>query len=176
MIFYLEFARQRIISEDFHFGRAHKTSNFKFPVTLGPFTLKKKSCLTIIESYMCQFQFLLAPKVRYDPLHIIDNRRKRKSDDALEHVGLEGLNRIANNEEVFEGQSNVGLIFEAFENIIESSGEVMQTPIKEISQHKRTASDMEAMDIDESCSKKKIKLTKGKEIEGQEKAITNVGK
>jgi len=119
---------------------------------------------------------LLAPKVRYDPLHIIDNRRKRKLDDALEHVGLEGINRIANNEEVFEGQSNVGLISEAIENIIESSAEVMQTPIKEISQHKRIASDMEAMDIDESCSKKKIKLTKGKEIEGQEKAIIDVGK
>ena len=132
--------------------------------------------MTIIESYICQFQFLLAPKVRYDPLHIIDNRRKRKSDDHLEHVGLESLNHIANNEEVFEGQSNVGLISEAIENIIESSAEVMQTPIKEISQHKRTALDMEAMDIDESRSKNKIKLTKGKEIEGQEKAITDVGK
>ena len=59
-VFYLEFARQRIAAEELHFGRTHKTSNLKFPFTLGPFTFKSKSCITTVESYMCQFQFLLA--------------------------------------------------------------------------------------------------------------------
>jgi len=54
-IFYLEFSRQGIAVEELHFTRAHKTSNLKFPFTLGPFTFKVKYCLAILDVYMCHF-------------------------------------------------------------------------------------------------------------------------
>lgn len=59
---------------------------------------------------MSQFEFLLAPMVRYDPHDVIFKRKKRKTSDAREHNGLEGLEEIANEEEALEGQSSIGLI------------------------------------------------------------------
>lgn len=169
-IFYLEFARQRIISEELHFIRAHKTSNLKFHFTLGPFTSKNKSCVAILDSYVCQLPFLLGPKVRYNPLNTISNRNKRKTNESLEHEGMEGLERIANKEEVLEGWSFVGLISQTPRGIGESLTKVVQTPAQGTSLHKRTTSDLEAMDVDDPGSLKRIKLAKGKEIEGQVKA------
>ena len=124
---------------------------------------------------MCQFQFLLAPKVRYDPLHIISSRKKRKTNEALEHVILKGLECIANNEEVLEGQSTVGLLREVPGSISKSLVEVIQTPAKEVPLRKRNASAVEAMDVDEPSSLKWSKL-KGKEIVGQDEANPGTGK
>lgn len=109
IIFYLEFARQILSLEELHFMRAHKTSNLKSPFTLGTFTFKSKSCVAILDSYMCQFQFLLAPMVRYDPLDVISKRKKRKTTKAREHEGLKDREKIANKEEPLEGQSFIGL-------------------------------------------------------------------
>jgi len=92
----------------------------------------------MLDSYMCQFQFLLAPKVRYDPLNVISNKKKRKTNEALEHEGLEGLEHIANKEEVLEVQSTVGLIYETPRSAGESPSQIVQTPIKHKMLHKRT--------------------------------------
>ena len=68
--------------------------------------------MTILESYLCQFQFLLAPRVRYDQSDVISKRNKIKITEAKEHEGLEGLQEIANIEEPPEGKTYVGLISE----------------------------------------------------------------
>jgi len=65
-----------------------------------------------------------------------------------------------------EGQSIVGLISEAPRNIGESPAEFVQTSVKGTSLHKRTTSYLGAMDVDELVSLKRIRLAKGKEIEG----------
>lgn len=106
----MEFARKRITTEDFHFTKAHRASNLKFPFTLGSFSFRNRTCLTILESYLCQFQFELAPRVRYDPSDVISIRKKIKNVEAKEHEGLEGLQEIANREESLEVKSYIGLI------------------------------------------------------------------
>jgi hypothetical protein len=45
ILFYLDFIRQRIISETEHFLKMHKESNLKFPFIIGPFVVKTRSCL-----------------------------------------------------------------------------------------------------------------------------------
>jgi len=52
---------------------------------------------------------LLAIRVRYDPLGVIYKIKKRKTTEAQEHEGLEGLEQIANKEEPLEGHSSIGL-------------------------------------------------------------------
>jgi len=101
-IFFMDFSRQKIATEEFHFTKSHKTSSLKFPFTLGPFTFKNRSCVVILDCHICQFQFLLAPKVRYDPHDIVSKRKKRKTKEAREHESLEGLEEIANREEPLE--------------------------------------------------------------------------
>jgi hypothetical protein len=56
-IFALEFIRQRIISENEHFLKAHKASNVKFPFIVGPFVVKNKSYLPQIQSKLNEFGF-----------------------------------------------------------------------------------------------------------------------
>jgi len=56
----LEYAKQKIIYEDFHFENAHKASDLKLPVSLGPFILKNRSFLPAIETTLAQYQFKCA--------------------------------------------------------------------------------------------------------------------
>lgn len=169
----MEFARQRISTEELHFIRAHKTSNLNFLFTLGPFTFKSKSCVAILESYLCQFQFLLAPKIRYDPVDVISKRKTRKTTEAREHEGLEGLEEISNREEPLEGQSSIGLISQIPRGIDELLPEVVQASSEATSSHKKSSSDAVTMDVDEPSSSKMTKLNKGKELDELEKVSSD---
>ena len=82
--------------------------------------------MTILESYLCQFQFQLAPKVRYDPSDVISIRKKINNAEAKEHEGLEGLQEIANIEEPLGVKSYVGLISQEVVNGMEPQPEVVR--------------------------------------------------
>jgi len=73
-IFGLEFIRQRIISETEHFLKAHKTSNLKFLFMVGPFVVKRKSCLPQIQSKLNEFGFTQLQGRIYDPHQVISKR------------------------------------------------------------------------------------------------------
>lgn len=153
-IFFMEFARQRIATEDLYFTKVKRASNLKFPFTLGSVTFRNRACLTILESYLCQFQFQLALSIRYDPSDVISIRKEIKSVEAKEHVGLEGLQEIANREEPPEVKSFVGLISQDVMNGVEPELEVMRVSIVVSELRKISVSDAMAMEVDQPSSSK----------------------
>jgi len=110
--------------------------------------------LTILESYLCQFQFLLAPRVRYDPSDVISKRKKIKSIESKEHEGLEGLQEIANREEPLEGQSYVGLISQTSTGGEELEIDVVWSSSTTSTSNKRNTSSEMAMEVDQPTSSK----------------------
>ena len=70
-VFALELIRQRLIVEDEHFMSYKKPSGIKFPLTVGPLTIKSKAALSTIESMLREMGFSMEASVDYDPHHII---------------------------------------------------------------------------------------------------------
>jgi hypothetical protein len=95
-IFSLEFIRQRIISETEHFLKAHKASNLKFPFVVGPFVVKRKSCLPQIQSKLNEFGFTQLQGRRYDPHQVISKRILASRQGPYEHEHVEELDKLAN--------------------------------------------------------------------------------
>ena len=56
-IFSLEFMRQRLQSEEEHFGAFKKSSNIKFPLKVGSFIFKTKGALVFIEKLLENMDF-----------------------------------------------------------------------------------------------------------------------
>jgi hypothetical protein len=56
-VFFLDFIKQRIISETEHFLKLCKSSNLKFPFIIGPFIFKAISCLSHIQENIKEFGF-----------------------------------------------------------------------------------------------------------------------
>ena len=67
-IFALEVVRQRLHSDELHFSSKKKTSNFKFPITVGPFIVKNKAAIELIDGIMACFSFSSDEAYKYDPL------------------------------------------------------------------------------------------------------------
>jgi hypothetical protein len=95
-IFALEFIRQRIISETEHFLKAHKASNLKFPFVVGPFVVKRKTCLPQIQSKLNEFGFTQLQGRIYDPHQVISKRRLATRQGPYEHEHVEELDKLAN--------------------------------------------------------------------------------
>jgi hypothetical protein len=95
-IFYLEFIRQRIISETKNFMKLHKASNLKFPFIIGPFVVKSRSCLSQFQEKIKEFGFSQLQGRRYDPHQIISNRRLMKKHAPYEHEHVEGFEKLEN--------------------------------------------------------------------------------
>ena len=74
-IFALEFMRQRLHSEEEHFGAFKKSSNIKFPLKVGSFIFKNKGALLFIEKLLGSMEFQKEKRVNYDPHHIISLRK-----------------------------------------------------------------------------------------------------
>ena len=74
-IFSLEFMRQRLHSEEEHFGAFKKSSNIKFPLKVGSFIFKNKGALVFIEKLLESMDFQREQRVNYDPYHIISLRK-----------------------------------------------------------------------------------------------------
>ena len=62
-IFALEFMRQRLLSEEEHFGAFKKSSNIKFPLKVGSFIFKSKGALIFIEKLLENMDFQKESKV-----------------------------------------------------------------------------------------------------------------
>ena len=67
-IFSLEVLRQRLHSDELHFSSKKQTSNFKVPITIGPFTVKNKAAIELIDDIMTCFRFIPDEAFQYDPL------------------------------------------------------------------------------------------------------------
>ena len=96
-IFALEFIRQSLQFEAKHFWNLKKkTSNFKFNANIGPFIVKSRSTLPVVERFLKDMNFREAKILRYDPHHIISQRRLQNNNVPFEHQEVEGLEKLAN--------------------------------------------------------------------------------
>ena len=92
----LEFIRHKLIMENEHFLRFRKAYEIKFPLKLGPFIIKNKVALIVVEILLQDMNFMKATKINSDPYHIISQRRKQNKNKAFEHHKIEGLVDRAN--------------------------------------------------------------------------------
>lgn len=95
-IFSLEVLRKRLHSDELHFSSKKKTSTFKVPITVGPFTIKNKEAIVLIDDMMACFGFSQDFSCQYDPLHIISKKRKRQKRGSYEHQGTPEMEQMGN--------------------------------------------------------------------------------
>ena len=90
-IFSLELVRQKIIVENEHVIRFRKASELKFPWVIGPFIIKRKVALPVIENLLKDMVFPTSTAINYDPHHIITIRKQVNKNNPFEHEEVEGL-------------------------------------------------------------------------------------
>ena len=56
-IFSLEVLRQRFNSNFIHFSRKNQVASFKLPVIVGPFTIKSKTVVQLIDEMIACYKF-----------------------------------------------------------------------------------------------------------------------
>ena len=66
-IFALEVLRQRLHSDELHFSSKKQTTNLKFPITVGSFTVRNKATIELIDGIMACFSFSTDEAYKYDP-------------------------------------------------------------------------------------------------------------
>ena len=96
MIFALELIKQNLIVENDHFINFRKASKIKFPWVLGPFIVKIKYALPVVESLLKYMGFQTSTAINYDPHHVISIRRQVNKNNPFEHQEVEGLIESAN--------------------------------------------------------------------------------
>ena len=74
-------------SDELHFASKKQTSTFKVPITIGPFTMRNKAIVELIDDIMAYYGFLEEPSCQYDPHHLIPERRKKHKRGNYEHKG-----------------------------------------------------------------------------------------
>ena len=72
-VFALEFIRQRLCAEEEHFVAFKKSSDVKLPLKVGPFIIKNKSALLVVEKLLEVMDFQKEEKMNYDPHQIISH-------------------------------------------------------------------------------------------------------
>ena len=85
-IFVLEFLRQRLHVESEIFLKHKKASNMKFKYTIEPFVVNSTIALTIAQSILKSMNFQVDKKAKYDPKHIISQRKLASRLGTYEHT------------------------------------------------------------------------------------------
>lgn len=95
-IFSLEVLRQRFNSYFIHFASKNQAASFKLPIIVGPFTVKSKAVVKIIDEMLVCFNFEEDEAFQYDPCQIISNKRKKLKRGSYEHKGTHEMKELAN--------------------------------------------------------------------------------
>ena len=74
-VYALELIMQRLVVDNEHFLNFKKSPNIKFPWAIGPFVIKNKVALPLIESILREMEFPIEDAIHYDPHYIISNKR-----------------------------------------------------------------------------------------------------
>ena len=90
-IFGLEFLRQRLHVESEMFLKHKKASNMKFRYTIDPFVVISTSIVTVVQSILRSMNFQSNKKAKYDPKHIISQRKVASRLGTYEHQEDEEL-------------------------------------------------------------------------------------
>jgi hypothetical protein len=70
-LFSLEFCKQRLITDHFHFISKSKKDYFSLPAEFSSFLIKNKSTLDFIEKLLDSYYLKKDVSWKYDPYHII---------------------------------------------------------------------------------------------------------
>ena len=160
-IFALEFMRQRLLSEEEHFGAFRKYLNIKFPFKVGPFIFKGKGALACIERLMENMDFVKDVNMNYDPHQVISLRKQANKNKPFEHQAVEGLAEMANLLQ-FTDESKTET-----ETHPASRSEIQITEGVSVAV-KRSLAEAENMEVDEETSRKKAKLLEGGDMVDEE--------
>ena len=95
-VFFMDFIRKKLIVETKHFLKFKNSTDIKYPWAVGPFTIKNKTALPMIENLLKEMGFLTEPAVDYDPHQVISNRIKAVKRNHLNHLEVVGLANVAN--------------------------------------------------------------------------------
>jgi hypothetical protein len=95
-IFAMEIIRQRFHVDLQHFSSKKHASSIKLPITIGPFTVKSKEVINLIDDIMASFKFPIDVACQYDPYHLIANKKKKLKRGTYQHQGTEEMDKTAN--------------------------------------------------------------------------------
>ena len=80
-----------MIVENEHFLSFRKSSKINFTWSIGPFVIKNKVVLQLIEILIRGMGFPTEAAINYDPHHIISNRRQANKNKPFGHHEVAGL-------------------------------------------------------------------------------------
>ena len=66
-VFSMEFIRQKMLVEIEHFLKYKKSIDIKYPWVVGPFTIKNKGALPMVEGLLRELGFEIELAINYDP-------------------------------------------------------------------------------------------------------------
>ena len=85
VVFSMEFIRKKLIVDTEHFLNFKKSIEIKYPSVVGPFIIKNKVALPMINSFLKEMGFFKEGVINYDPHHAISNRRQALKRKHFEH-------------------------------------------------------------------------------------------
>ena len=95
-IFVMEIIRKMFHADFQHLSSKKHASSIKLPITIGPFTVKSKEVINLIDDIMASFKFPIDVACQYDPYHLISNKKKKLKRGTYQHQGTEEMDRNAN--------------------------------------------------------------------------------
>ena len=75
--------------------RFRKGSGINFPYEIGPYTVKSRTALPLVDSLLKSMGFSLGQAINYDPHQIISKRRWDNNDNSFKHTEIVGLREAA---------------------------------------------------------------------------------
>jgi hypothetical protein len=96
MIFSLEFARQRIHTENEHFLNIKKGCNISSHYTIGPFVIEISQIVQILIDILDAMKLQRTKKINYDPKGIMAERKKAIRAQAFIHQEVASFSERAN--------------------------------------------------------------------------------
>ena len=85
-VFSLELIRQRLTIEEEHILSFRKSSSINFPWEIGPYAVKSRTSLPLVDSLLKSMGFSLGQAINYDPHQIISKRRQVNKNKPFEHT------------------------------------------------------------------------------------------
>ena len=79
-----------------HFSGRKQASSIKLPITIGPFTVKSKEVINLIDDIMASFKFPIDVACQYDPYHLIANKKNKLKRGNYQHQGTKEMEKNVN--------------------------------------------------------------------------------
>ena len=92
----MEFLRQKLIVKEEDILNFRKSLDMKFPWEAGPYVVKSRATLPIIDNLLNSMGFSLGTAINYDPHQVISKRRQENNNKPFEHTEVFGLREAAN--------------------------------------------------------------------------------